>query len=123
MPTSKASNSGKLVRVIEFVFQFVRKLKSKLRNRKENLEDDDGLYRRANHCILKTKQKIHYPNVVEYFGHKRPKEDMPNIVGKKNLFKDADGILRVPEKFNNRSKSDKNGFSIRDSELINKLGY
>ena len=112
VPTSKVSSFGKLVRVMKFVFQFIRKLKSKLRNKEENLEDDDDLHRKAYHFVLKTEQKTHYPAVIEYFRHKRPKKDMPNIVGQLNLFKDADGILRVRGKFKNWSKSNQNSFPI-----------
>jgi len=97
------SHLDSFIKVHRFVFQFVENLKCSLKNNHTgndlswDVRSDCG--EKALQHILKTEQKLHYGEVIEYFSEINTcVKSIPNIVLQLNLFLDRNGILRVGSK-------------------------
>ena len=71
IPLEKFSNLKRAVRVTELVLRFVNKMKLKLHEKGKPVvkRNDDELYRDACNFLIKTEQRIKFPEVFEYFSN------------------------------------------------------
>ena len=102
IPVDKYSNFTFTVKVYRWVLIFVDKLKIKIFKRKglqvEN-SFDENYYQNAYNMIIKSEQKVCFPELLEYFYSKqRANKNIPDLVLKLNLYMDNFGIIRVKAK-------------------------
>ena len=102
----KFSSFHTLVMVHRYILRFINNIKIRLaeKNKLTHLKrydySKDNLYAIACNNILLTEQRIHFPEVFEYFQNEhRGVQTMPNLVGQLNLFQSKDYLLRVKSKF------------------------
>lgn len=115
IPLDNCSSFHKFVRVQMRVLQFINKLKQRLRVRDPEryqglvcYGDGVNLFDVSCKKVLVTEQMIHYPEIVAFLSATGNKvKDIPPLVNRLNLFRDADGLLKVKSKFG-RWKRDQN---------------
>ena len=94
-----------VVKVMNFVFEFINKLKYKLSQRSTDFKHlhcqplDFNFYNVSFKYILNIDQYEHFKDILDYFKLKNPNvKDMPNIIAQLNVYPDKEGILRVKSK-------------------------
>ena len=110
-----SSSFRHLVRVHARIFEFVHKLKWKVRtrnpNRFLNIEENPNFYQLASRYIFSVEQRICYPEIFKYFNLQNPKiKDIPNLIRQINVYKDKFGLLRVGSKFTRFDKKLKTSY-------------
>ena len=103
VPVDKCSTLRSCIKIHEYVFTFINKLKIKLiakNNAKySHFKVHDNSYEMAFNHVLQCEQLIEFSDVIEFFNNpKSPNKNIPNIVKQLNVFIDCKGILRVGSK-------------------------
>jgi len=93
---SRFEKFDKLVGVYAKVLLFVSNLKCKVR--KCNIPSDRNSLHAAKLEIIRTEQKLCFPEVFDYFSSKKTRK-IPNIITQLNVFVDEESIIRVKSKF------------------------
>ena len=123
------SSFNRFARIYRTMFRGLNNWKQKVKNRNPNLFSNAKLYPfgtnfyaiAVNH-VIKIDQKLHFPELVEYFLHdpeKVPKKNVPDMVTGMNLFlSPSDGLIRVKSKMAKKFKNE-NEFPV----LLSKVSY
>ena len=127
---SRHGSFQRIMNVSKHVLNFVNRVKSKLYYREpikyEKFKQfpEHELSDRALKFVVRSDQKIHYSEVLDYFNLPIKKvTELPAVIGQLNVFMDTEGILRVKAKFK-RWKDDFSSFPVllsKKSDLAYKL--
>ena len=112
---NRFSSFRRLVLVHAKVFEYIHKLKLKVKNKEPSkfpdLQEDQNFFKLANMHVIRTEQRICFPEIFTYFDLENPKlKDIPNLVRQLNVYKDVNGLLRVRSKFKRFSKEFKSSY-------------
>ena len=103
---------GSYAKVLEFVHKLKVRVKKRDPRKFENFVNEDRDFgNEASLQILKTAQKLAFPEIFQYFERKNPAlKDMPNLVRQLNIYKDKNDMLRVCSKFQRFNKDFKGSY-------------
>ena len=112
---NRYSNFHRLILIHAKVLEFIHKLKCKVRSKNpdrfQDLEKDQNFFNLATMHVIRTEQRICFPEIFAYFDLKNPLlKDIPNLVRQLNVYKDITGLLRVRSKFKRFSKEFKSSY-------------
>ena len=126
IPLDKFSGFSRLASVHSNVLRFINNIKLRLavKNRLTHLRrydySKDNLYQIACNQIISTEQQIHYPEIFEYFKHRKKSiNSMPNLVSQLNLILSKDNLLKVKSKFGTCAQSKYPILLPKNSKLTN----
>ena len=93
------------VKVLTFISKLMNRVKCRVKFLNVLPTEASEIYNIARNLVFKREQSLEYPEVSNYFkGPVRNLKDVPSIVGQLNLFKDANGIIRVKSKISHIGK-------------------
>ena len=105
LPMEKCSGFSKLVAIHKVILRFISALKSRLASKFPGKYSHlkcsfENLTAQASVNIIKTEQRIFFPEIFRYFEIKNKRiKDVPNLVNQLNVCPDRQGVLRVKSKF------------------------
>ena len=110
IPLDKFSSFKKAVAVIGYCFQFISRLKDRLKLKNPELyghlsssyASELSCTEAASFYLIGECQRVNFKDIFEYLERKHPKKmDIPELCSKLNIFKDKFGLLRVKSKMKN----------------------
>ena len=106
------SNFRKLVLVSRRVFIAFQKWKAKAGIQRSTVTSGSNYFALALRHLISVEQRIHFPEVYDYFQKGLVLKDVPAIITQLNLILDEHGMLRVKSKFKNWNHSTDEKFPL-----------